>query len=65
MLFDIVVGKRRDARAAVLCHGLRAMLCGPVVSRVSDFMLLAFLVPALEVSGVWARCGDSVKKRVK
>ena len=30
-----------------------------------NFMLLACLVPALEVSGVWARCGGGVKKRVK
>jgi hypothetical protein len=41
------------------------MIYGPVVSRVSDFMLLACPVPALEVSGVWAWRGDSVKKRVK
>ena len=30
-----------------------------------NFMLLVWLVPALEVSGVWARCGDGVKMRVK
>jgi hypothetical protein len=29
------------------------------------FALLAWLVPALEVSGVWACRGGGVKKRVK
>jgi len=30
-----------------------------------DFTLLAWFVPVLERSGVWAGHGDGVKKRVK
>jgi len=52
-------------RRFCFCEAERLSVSGPVVSRVSDFALLAAGVPALEVSGVWAVEAGGVKKRVK